>query len=138
MKNLSGICMCGCGRQAPLSSTTRRGYKRGEPLMFIKGHHSRRSGPEYEIDDKGCWIWLGSITCWGYGNRGVPGARRTEGAHRFYYRQAFGEIPAGHDVHHRCGVPACVNPEHLVALSRRDHMREEGRKPFGNPKAWAA
>ncbi len=63
-----------------------------------------------------CWEWLGS-TVNGYGQFLVidPAAgRRMVGAHRFAWRATFGTIPAGHRVHHTCGNPACVWPDHLV------------------------
>lgn len=63
----------------------------------------------------GCWIW-GGKTGKGYGMY-----RRT-GAHRYAYRLAFGEIPAGLVIDHRCEVTRCVNPLHLKATTQRDNI----------------
>jgi hypothetical protein len=43
MLNPSGLCQCGCGRPAPIATTTsrRNGYVKGEPMRFIHGHHRR-------------------------------------------------------------------------------------------------
>jgi hypothetical protein len=35
------LCECGCGLPAPISKTTRRGYRKAEPMRFIRGHFSR-------------------------------------------------------------------------------------------------
>lgn len=38
-----GLCQCGCGREAPPASLTnkKRGYVKGQPQKFIKGHAVR-------------------------------------------------------------------------------------------------
>ena len=59
----------------------------------------------------GCWLWTASINEKGHGNFRV-GDGKTE-AHRVSYKLAFGEIPRGHFILHRCRVRACVNPAHL-------------------------
>jgi hypothetical protein len=72
-----------------------------------------------------CWIWTGG-TNGKYGVFGVD-CRRTSVvrmyAHRFSYELHNGPIPDGFDVHHQCDNPLCVNPHHLVALSRKAHTR---------------
>lgn len=39
-------CQCGCGSPAPIATYTnvRRGYLRGNPVRFIRGHHKGRLG----------------------------------------------------------------------------------------------
>jgi hypothetical protein len=68
-----------------------------------------------------CVPWWGPMHPEGYGE--VRRRRHRELAHRMIYRESFGAIPAGYVVHHRCGVRACVNPEHLELLSPGDHSR---------------
>jgi hypothetical protein len=133
--NPSGLCMCGCGQKTALSQETRRGYKRGEPVMFRRGHHHRAFGPDYTVDQAGCWLWLKSFDSNGYGRIWVSADRCHEMAHRVYYQRFVGSIRDGYELHHRCGERACVNPEHLVEVTRARHMAIEGRRPFGNPKA---
>lgn len=38
MKNKTGYCVCGCGRVTSICKLTRRGYKKGEHVLYIRGH----------------------------------------------------------------------------------------------------
>lgn len=122
--NPTGICQCGeCGRQTPLASQTRRdrGQIRGEPVRFIHGHHARKDIDRYELGPTGCWLWTGGVTEDGYGKLMRDG--RVEVAHRHFYEREHGAIPAGLELHHRCEVKGCVNPEHLQPLTPAEHRR---------------
>lgn len=135
--NLNGFCMCGCGERTLLASKhdATTGRVKGKPMRFISGHNSRvasptrREGPDYIKEDRGfetsCWIWQGKPGANGYATvRLNPDIRIY--AHRFYYERFVGEIPPKHHLHHRCEVPLCVNPEHLVPLTPKDHRRAHG------------
>lgn len=89
-----------------------------------EGGTIRRSGKgaDYRVDENGCWIWLRSKDPHGYGRLGA--VNFDQRAHREYYKRAYGEIPAGWHVHHKCRVPSCVNPEHLEATPRTAHLIE--------------
>lgn len=75
-----------------------------------------------------CWYWTGSKTWNGYGFFCLRG-RRTR-AHRVAYERAWGDIPAGMDVDHKCRNRLCVNPDHLQAVSRT--ANNENRSTSGN------
>jgi hypothetical protein len=47
------------------------------------------------------------------------------GAHRLSYEMAYGSIPPGITVDHKCFEPACVNPTHLRLLSYDDNRRNQ-------------
>jgi hypothetical protein len=64
----------------------------------------------------GCWIWPRSKTPKGYGTL------RSQAAHRVVYEAVFGPIPKGHDLHHECENPSCVNPFHLVPVTHRENL----------------
>ena len=112
--NPSGLCMCGCGEQAPIAPTSNRrvGYVAGQPRRFVHNHHGRKAVVDVDATS-GCWNWTGA-TCHGYGKLMRDGV--THLAHRYYYEQRHGPVPSGHHVHHRCENPLCVNPDHLEPL----------------------
>lgn len=78
-----------------------------------------------------CWIYGGALSGGGYGN--VDGVR-TPGvkAHRITYWRFVGPIPRGHELHHVCRRPACVNPHHLVALTKQQHERATRLDRYGD------
>lgn len=67
----------------------------------------------------GCWIWIGAKDKNGYGRFLFNNSLLT--AHRASYILKYEVIAEGKDVHHTCGNPSCVNPEHLKALTRKQH-----------------
>ncbi len=54
---LNGLCHCGCGRKTPVASRNRKdlGWKKGEPLKYLRGHNSLFTrGPETPPEMKWC------------------------------------------------------------------------------------
>lgn len=76
-----------------------------------------------------CWIWVGAkIQKSSYGVINVNGKPKL--THRVSYELAFGDIPDGMCVLHRCDVKPCVNPSHLFIGTKKDNSRdmvEKGR-----------
>ena len=70
--------------------------------------------------DGECWIFT-SLDVHGYGQLRIQ--YNTRKAHRLAFEHWIGPIPANHDVHHVCGNPACVNPDHLEAVESAKHVR---------------
>ena len=68
-----------------------------------------------------CWLWTGALGSHGYGN--VRFNRRYMRAHRVSFQIANPDVDiTGLDVDHRCHVTACVNPNHLRAVSRKQNQ----------------
>lgn len=67
--------------------------------------------------ENGCWAWKGSRRDSGYGELERGGKRIM--AHRFFYEFFKGKIREGLQIDHLCRNRACVNPDHLEAVSQR-------------------
>jgi hypothetical protein len=86
-------------------------------------------------DTDACWEWSAALFPTGYGAlAAAPPSRGMLLAHRVSYELAFGPIPDGLCVLHRCDRPQCTNPRHLFLGTVRDNNEDKvlkGRQPRG-------
>lgn len=81
---------------------------------------------KYYTETAGCWEWTGGKNQKGYGMYRflANGSYRTQAAHRYFYEQINGRLPARVLVCHSCDNPSCVNPDHLFIGSNLDNMQD--------------
>jgi hypothetical protein len=76
-----------------------------------------------------CWLWTGGRNPAGYGTFRVSEVQA--GAHRWAWQWANGPISEGMEIHQACNVRLCVNPEHLVMMTRKQNLQN---RQFGSWK----
>ena len=64
---------------------------------------------------KKCHVWTGKLSKAGYPVHGRGPL------YRKVYEAAKGKVPKGKQVHHICENKPCINPDHLVALTPKQH-----------------
>jgi hypothetical protein len=79
-----------------------------------------------EVDGE-CLVWTGCRDAKGYARIGDTRA------HRVAYELAAGPIPEGLHIDHLCGNRACVNPNHLEAVTIAENNRRAGRRNQARP-----
>ncbi len=103
-------------------------FRNGHTTNVHPPTERERFDARWQYDEHGCHIWTGARFNNGYGQFKLDG--KTQLAHRVAWVWSRGTEPD--QVHHRCGVKACVNPQHLEAVSRKDHAKRHPGRNSGN------
>ncbi len=82
--------------------------------------------------DTPCIKWPGRLNRGGYGVLAMGGKRYR--MHRLFWEAAYGPIPEGLFVCHRCDNPACCNPSHLFLGTNTDNVAD--RQAKGRSHRW--
>lgn len=106
-------------------------------MTYIPQLRTRLLSRTHRVEN--CLVWQGYINPAGYGEVYV---RRHEGgigrkgqlAHIVSYRLYKGDIPAGLELDHLCRNRACINPDHLEAVTHQINMHR-GTAPAAINKA---
>lgn len=80
-----------------------------------------------------CWLWTGAKTDSGYGAIWDESQGIMARAHRISFMWAFGDVPEGVLVLHRCDVRSCIRPDHLFLGDHKanyDDMVSKGRQKY--------
>lgn len=80
-----------------------------------------RLSERIDVDESGCWLWIGALSHDGYGRVGYRGFS-SDYAHRAVYEDLVGPIPDGLECDHLCRVRNCVNPSHIEPVTRRENV----------------
>ena len=87
------------------------------------------------VPESGCFLWTrGATHNYGY----LYFNKKVQRANRIAYELANGPIPDGLIVRHKCDVPLCVNPNHLILGTKADNTNDaviRRRFPVGEKRA---
>jgi hypothetical protein len=97
---------------------------KGSGVVPLRIRFARFVSPE---PNTGCWLWAGNVNRKGYGSVSIRRSTNDR-AHRVSWRLHKGEIPPSLWVLHKCGVPSCVNPDHLFLGTCADNLQDMARK----------
>lgn len=117
-----------CGAPFAMRKATSRfcskrcsGLAQNEAKRASGEHEARYWANVQRGADGDCWPWLASKSE-GYGQIRFAGEKL--GSHVVSYRLAYGEVPPGLMVLHRCGNRECCNPAHLYAGNYADNTKD--------------
>lgn len=77
-----------------------------------------------------CWEWAAARAggrdgeSYGYFSLGPRSSKRMIYAHRLAYQLAYGPIPDGAVIRHRCDNGLCCNPAHLLSGTQADNVQD--------------
>ena len=121
-------CECGRGRKSKTSKKCWDCYTVGMPGR-LQGTEQLAALLSRTDRDKnqGCWLWTGALDSGGYASfteTKLGQKKAMVRIHRRVAELASGPIPAGYQVHHKCAIRRCINPDHLERTDARSNIGE--------------
>lgn len=98
----------------------------------VQPHIERFMGFVEKESDDSCWYRLTRGRESGYTTITFSGRRVS--AHRFSYAAFKGDVGPDKEIDHLCRDRACVNPDHLELVTRKENLRR--RDSIYEPEAW--
>lgn len=94
----------------------------------IKSNQERRNlfFSYLRVNEKGCWVWIGDKMSNGYGRLEID--KKKVPAHRYWWIENYGPIPAGMEVAHTCDDRSCSNLDHLWLATHAENMADMKKK----------
>lgn len=89
---------------------------------------------QYAVSRGDCLVWEGHRDKDGYAITNIDagdGIRKNRRVHRLVYMQAFGAIPDGLFVCHKCDNPSCIKLDHLWLGTPEANSKDRDRKQRG-------
>ena len=100
-----------------------RWYRNGDPgagRLAPGLSVAERIAQKSELMDSGCIVWTDHLSTHGYGILNVDG--KMAYAHRLNYELTYGPVAKGLEVDHMCHNRACLNVEHLRAVTKSQNQ----------------
>lgn len=113
-----------CGRHY------QRFRKYGDPHGGITKYSTWQEALDKRVRREGdCIVWDGHVNQHGYGRTNV-GGNRLRVVHHLAWERVHGPVPEDMEIDHVCFNRACVNVDHLRAVTRSDNARHrQGAQP---------
>jgi len=116
-----------CSRHCARSNNRGR-----DPVALTKREAAKlktiADAPKYDPPEGPCEAHKGALTRFGYGTATSPATGRSGRAHRVAWEQAYGPIPSGMIILHKCDNRACVKLQHLHLGTLADNNRDRAAK----------